>query len=102
MNMSRRDLKLIMIVIIVLILNIFHKFNRMMTYKTRCADSPFQRNQMGYEQDNIGKRTSSIEEVEKGKQKSYDEADDDYVTKDDQNRERTPSTEESQKGEQKK
>jgi len=99
--MSRRDLKLIMIVIIVLILNIFHKFNRMMTYKTRCADSPFQRNQMGYEQDNIGKRTSSIEEVEKGKQKSYDEADDDYVTKDDQNRERTPSTEESQKGEQK-
>lgn len=61
---------------------------------TRYAASPSQKNQTGHKQDDIINRTSSIEEVQKGKQKSGDEADDDFVKKDDQNRERTPSTEE--------
>uniref|UniRef100_A0A7S3V945 Uncharacterized protein n=1 Tax=Chaetoceros debilis TaxID=122233 RepID=A0A7S3V945_9STRA len=95
-----RNTKVLIMVIAVAAIVILPNNHHNLLVASVTKDLPSQQNQMGYNQDSIRKSTSSIEEVQKGKQKHDNEVDGDYK-KDDQNQsipsKRTSSTEEDKK-----
>ena len=95
-----RNTKVLIMVIAVAAIVIQSKNRHSLLVGSVTKDLPSQQNQMRYNQDNIRKRTSSIEEAKKGKQKHDNEVDGDYK-RDDQTQS-IPSKRTSSTGEDKK